>query len=86
MRTTMTEDPYGRCMYHLHLALMHVWNREDCIDVMVVTYEKLQVTYGLIEEITLTPAKVWEIIISTCIVNIRNFTFGLCFRKELLDK
>ncbi|XP_045162371.2 uncharacterized protein LOC123527145 [Mercenaria mercenaria] len=58
MRTTMTEDPYGRCMYHLHLALTHVWNREDCIDVMVVTYEKLQIMSGLIEEITLTPAKV----------------------------
>ncbi|KAL4238076.1 hypothetical protein ACF0H5_002788 [Mactra antiquata] len=58
MRTTMTEDAYGRCMYHMHLALMHVWNREDCIDVLVVTYEKTQVTYGLIEEVTLTPAKV----------------------------
>ena len=59
MRTTMTEDRFGHCMYHLHIALMHVWNREDCIDVMVVTYEKSEVTYGLIEEVTLTPVKVW---------------------------
>lgn len=58
MRTTMTEDAYGRCMYHLHLALTHVWNREDCIDIMVVTYEKMQANFGLIEEVTLTPAKV----------------------------
>lgn len=62
MRTTMTEDAYGRCTYHMHLALMHVWNREDCIDVMVVTYEKNQFTMGLIEEITLTPAKAKTII------------------------
>lgn len=58
MRTTMTEDVYGRCHYHMHLALTHVWNREDCIDVMVVTYAKNQTTFGLMEEITLTPAKV----------------------------
>jgi len=58
MRTTMTENAYGRCQYHMHVALTHVWNREDCIDVMVVTYEKTQMTYGLVEEITLTPAKV----------------------------
>ncbi|WAR19594.1 hypothetical protein MAR_001432 [Mya arenaria] len=31
---------------------------EDCVDVMVVTYEKRAVTLGLIEEITLKPAKV----------------------------
>jgi len=58
MRTTMTEDAYGRCLYHVHLALTHVWNREDCIDVMVVTYEKRAVTHGLLEELTLKPAKV----------------------------
>lgn len=74
MRTTMTEDPYGRCMYHLHIALMHVWNREDCIDVMVVTYEKMQVTYGLLEELTLTPAKVKTICGSNDDAVLKNMT------------
>ena len=58
MRTTTTEDPYGRCLYHMHLSLSHVWSKEDCVDQMVVSFEKNSLAYGLMEEIVIQPAKV----------------------------
>ena len=58
MRTTTTEDPYGRCLYHMHLSLSHMWSKEDCVDQMVVSFEKNSLSYGLMEEIVIKPAKV----------------------------
>ena len=58
MRTTTTEDAYGRCLYHMHLSLTHVWSKEDCVDQMVVSFEKNSLSYGLMEEIVIKPAKV----------------------------
>ena len=58
MRTTTTEDQYGRSLYHMHLSLTHMWSKEDCVDQMVVSFEKNSLAYGLMEEIVIKPAKV----------------------------
>lgn len=87
MRTTTTEDQYGRSLYHMHLSLTHMWSKEDCVDQMVVSFEKNSLAYGLMEEIVIKPAKVKTVVGSNdepMLKNITSICTGSDNRKVLV--